>query len=137
MTVGVVGCGMIGSTSAYALVMSGVGREIVWSQAMIAGLSLEEFEGVHGTPLTGHERRAYRGERPPRGVSHHRPQGRDLLRHRQRGGAHRRRPAARPARHPDRLCPRITDVAGCDGVTLALPHVIGGAGVLATIPVGP
>jgi L-lactate dehydrogenase len=27
--IGVVGCGMVGSTSAFALVMSGVGREIV------------------------------------------------------------------------------------------------------------
>ena len=29
MKIGVVGCGLVGSTSAYALVMSGVGREIV------------------------------------------------------------------------------------------------------------
>ena len=29
MKIGVVGCGMVGATSAYPLVMSGVGREIV------------------------------------------------------------------------------------------------------------
>jgi L-lactate dehydrogenase len=29
MKIGVVGCGMVGSTSAFALVMSGVEREIV------------------------------------------------------------------------------------------------------------
>jgi len=29
MKIGVVGCGMVGATSAYALLMSGVGREIV------------------------------------------------------------------------------------------------------------
>src|SRR3974377_697915 len=29
MRIGIVGCGMVGATSAYALVMSGVGREIV------------------------------------------------------------------------------------------------------------
>jgi len=29
MKIGIVGCGIVGSTSAYALVMSGVGREIV------------------------------------------------------------------------------------------------------------
>jgi malate/lactate dehydrogenase len=29
MKIGVVGCGMVGSTSAYALVMSGVGRDTV------------------------------------------------------------------------------------------------------------
>jgi L-lactate dehydrogenase len=32
------------------------------------------------------------------------------------------------------VCSRITNVPGCDGVTLALPHLIGGSGVLATIP---
>ena len=32
------------------------------------------------------------------------------------------------------VCSRITDVADCDGVTLALPHLVGGGGVLATIP---
>jgi L-lactate dehydrogenase len=32
------------------------------------------------------------------------------------------------------ICSRITGVPDCDGVTLALPHLVGGAGVLATIP---
>ena len=32
------------------------------------------------------------------------------------------------------ICSRITDVSDCDGVTLALPHLVGGEGVLATIP---
>jgi L-lactate dehydrogenase len=32
------------------------------------------------------------------------------------------------------VCSRISDVADCDGLTLALPHLVGGAGVLATIP---
>jgi hypothetical protein len=41
-------------------------------------------------------------------------------------GAHRRRPVARPARHLT-VCSRITDIADYDGVTLALPHLVGGA----------
>jgi L-lactate dehydrogenase len=32
------------------------------------------------------------------------------------------------------VCCRTTDVAGCEGVTLALPRLLGGEGVLATIP---
>ena len=32
------------------------------------------------------------------------------------------------------ICSRITGVPDCDGVTLALPHLVGGEGVLATIP---
>ena len=32
------------------------------------------------------------------------------------------------------ICARITGVPECDGLTLALPHLVGGAGVLATIP---
>jgi L-lactate dehydrogenase len=32
------------------------------------------------------------------------------------------------------VCARITNVPDCEGVTLALPHLVGGEGVLATIP---
>ncbi len=32
------------------------------------------------------------------------------------------------------ICSRITGVPDCDGVTLALPHLVGGDGALATIP---
>ena len=32
------------------------------------------------------------------------------------------------------VCSRITGVPDCDGVTLALPHLVGGEGVHATIP---
>ena len=88
---------------AYVIGEHGDSEVLVWSQATIAGLSLDEF--VDGPWHPAHRRRAagHRRERPPRRVSDHRRQGRDLLRHRQRGGAHRRRPAARPARHPDDL----------------------------------
>ncbi len=32
------------------------------------------------------------------------------------------------------ICTRIIGVPDCDGVTLALPHLVGGRGALATIP---
>lgn len=32
------------------------------------------------------------------------------------------------------ICSRISGVAGYEGLTLALPHLVGGSGVLATIP---
>ena len=32
------------------------------------------------------------------------------------------------------VCSRITGVPDCEGVTMALPHLVGGDGVLATIP---
>jgi len=32
------------------------------------------------------------------------------------------------------ICSRIDGVPDCDGVTLALPHLVGGSGVLAAIP---
>ena len=42
---------------AYVIGEHGDSEVLVWSQATIAGLSLDEFERVHGTPLTGNERR--------------------------------------------------------------------------------
>ena len=55
MKIGIVGCGMVGATSAYALVMSGVGREIVLlvvSQAMrVVGIGL--VIGVGGSLAMG------------------------------------------------------------------------------------
>ena len=63
MKIGIVGCGMVGSTSAFALVMRGVGREIV---------------------LT--------------------------------------------------VCSRIQGVPDLEGLTLSLPHLVGGQGILTAIP---
>jgi L-lactate dehydrogenase len=65
---------------AYVIGEHGDSEVLVWSPATIAGLSLDEFARVHGTPLGDAERR------------------------------------------------------WIDGVTLAVPHLIGGSGVLATIP---
>jgi L-lactate dehydrogenase len=118
---------------AYVIGEHGDSEVLVWSQATIAGLSLDEFVDVHGTPLTAGERRnidenvrraAYQiiggkcatyygiGSAVARIV--------DVLLHDQRSIL--------------TICSRITGVPDCDGLTLALPHLIGGRGVLATIP---
>src|SRR4249919_2190377 len=51
MKIGVVGCGMVGSTSAFALVMSGVGREIVLVDVNRARAESEANDIYHAVPF--------------------------------------------------------------------------------------
>jgi len=51
MKVGIVGCGLVGSTSAYALVMSGVGREIVLVDLNRARAEAEANDLYHAVPF--------------------------------------------------------------------------------------
>ena len=51
MKIGIVGCGMVGSTSAYALVMSGVGREIVLVDLHRARAEAEANDIYHAVPF--------------------------------------------------------------------------------------
>lgn len=51
MKVGIVGCGMVGSSSAYALVMSGVGREIVLVDLNRARAEAEANDLFHAVPF--------------------------------------------------------------------------------------
>ena len=51
MKIGIVGCGMVGSTSAYALVMSGVGREIVLVDLNRARAEAEANDIYHAVRL--------------------------------------------------------------------------------------
>jgi L-lactate dehydrogenase len=118
---------------AYVLGEHGDSEVLAWSQATIAGLELDEFAKVHGKPLTDADRQridenvrcaAYKiiagkgatyygiGSAVARIV--------DVLLHDQRAIL--------------TICSRITGVPDCDGVTLALPHLVGGDGALATIP---
>ncbi len=117
----------------YVIGEHGDSEVLVWSQATIAGLSLDEFVKVHGTPLTDAQRRqidenvrraAYQiivgkgstyygiGSAVARIV--------DVLLHDQRAIL--------------TICARISGVPDCEGVTLALPHLVSGEGALATIP---
>src|SRR5688572_8472883 len=51
MKIGIVGSGMVGSTSAYALVMSGVGREIVLVDVNRARAEAEANDIYHAVPF--------------------------------------------------------------------------------------
>jgi len=118
---------------AYAIGEHGDSEVLVWSTATIAGLGLDEFAKVHGRPLTGEQRgqvdedvrrAAYRiiagkgatyygiGSAVARIV--------EVLLHDQRAIL--------------TVCSRIEGVPGCEGVTLSLPHLLGGGGALTTIP---
>jgi len=106
---------------------------LVWSQATIAGLSLDAFVHVHGTPLTGDKRleidenvrRAAYQIIAGKGATYYGIGSAvarivDVLLHDQRAIL--------------TVCSRIDGVPGCDGVTMALPHLVDGNGVRATIP---
>jgi L-lactate dehydrogenase len=118
---------------AYVVGEHGDSEVLVWSQATIAGLSLDEFAHVHGTPLDAAERQDI--DDNVRRAAYHIIAGKgatyygigsavkyivDVLLHDRRAVL--------------TVCCRTTDVAGCEGVTLALPRLLGGEGVLATIP---
>jgi len=51
MKIGIVGCGMVGSASAYALVMSGVAREIVLVDVNRARAEAEANDISHAVPF--------------------------------------------------------------------------------------
>jgi L-lactate dehydrogenase len=106
---------------------------LVWSQATIAGLNLDDFAKVHGKPLTKAHRREI--DENVRRAAYHIIAGKgatyygigsavarivDVLLHDQRAIL--------------TICALINNVPGCDGITLALPHLVGGHGALATIP---
>jgi L-lactate dehydrogenase len=118
---------------AYVIGEHGDSEVLVWSQATIAGLSLDEFATVHGTPLTTDERHDIDGNVrhaayqiiAGKGATYYGIGGAvarivDVLLHDQRAIL--------------TVCSRITGVADCDGVTLALPQIVDGQGVRATIP---
>jgi L-lactate dehydrogenase len=118
---------------AYVVGEHGDSEVLIWSQATIAGLNLDEFARVQGTPFGDTERRSI--DENVRRAAYHIIAGKgatyygigsaiayiiDVLLHDQRAIL--------------TVCSRISGVPGCDGVTMALPHLIGGSGVLATIP---
>ena len=118
---------------AYVIGEHGDSEILAWSQATIAGLSVDEFEEVRGTPLTEAERQ--RMDENVRRAAYHIIAGKgatyygigsavahivDVLLHDQRAIL--------------TICSRIAEVPDCQDVTLALPHLVGGEGALATIP---
>jgi L-lactate dehydrogenase len=118
---------------AYVIGEHGDSEVLTWSQASIAGMSLDEFSQVHGKPLTGQDR--LRIDEQVRRAAYHIIAGKgatyygigsavarlvDVLLHDQRAIL--------------TVCSRIEGVPGLEGVTLSLPHLVGGSGPLATIP---
>jgi L-lactate dehydrogenase len=118
---------------AYVLGEHGDSEVLAWSQASIAGLSLDEFAKVHGKPLTAADRKQV--DENVRRAAYQIIEGKgstyygigsavarivDVLLHDQRAIL--------------TICARINGVPDCEGVTLALPHLVGGEGALGTIP---
>jgi L-lactate dehydrogenase len=118
---------------AYVIGEHGDSEVLVWSQATIAGLSLDEFVKVHGTPLTGDERQNI--DENVRHAAYQIIAGKGATYY-GIGSAVAR--IVDVVLHDQRailtICSRITDVSDCDGVTLAMPHLVSGDGVLTTIP---
>ncbi len=118
---------------AYVVGEHGDSEVLVWSQAAIAGLTLNEFATVNGKPLTELDRhkidenvrRAAYQIIAGKGATYYGIGGAvarivDVLLHDQRAIL--------------TICSRISDVPECDGLTLSLPHLVGGSGALTTIP---
>ena len=118
---------------AYVIGEHGDSEILAWSQVTIAGLGVDEFVKVSGTPLPEAERQ--RIDENVRRAAYHIIAGKgatyygigsavarivDVLLHDQRAIL--------------TICSRISEVPDCEGVTLALPHLVGGEGALATIP---
>lgn len=118
---------------AYVLGEHGDSEVLAWSQATIAALSLDEFAKVHGKPLTESERTQI--DEQVRRAAYYIIAGKgatyfgigsavarivDALLHDQRAIL--------------TICSRNQGVPDFEGVTLALPHLVGASGALATIP---
>jgi L-lactate dehydrogenase len=119
---------------AYVLGEHGDSEVLAWSQSTIAGLSLDAFAQVHGKPLTDGDRA--RIDENVRRAAYHIIAGKGATYY-GIGGAVAR--ITDVLLHDQRailtICARLGDnVPDCDGVTLALPHLVGGNGALATIP---
>lgn len=120
---------------AYVIGEHGDSEVLTWSLATIAGVPLQQFSRHRGVPLDESARQAI-----DQGVR------RAAQRIIEAKGATYYGIGSAIARivdavlHDQRsimtVCCRTEDVAGVRDVTLALPHVIGGIGVLDTIPLG-
>jgi L-lactate dehydrogenase len=118
---------------AYVLGEHGDSEVLAWSQATIAGLSLDEFAKVHGKPLSEEDRQ--RIDKSVRYAAYQIIAGKGATFY-GIGGAVAR--IVDVLLHDQRailtICTRVTGLPDCDDVTFALPHLVGGNGALATIP---
>ena len=118
---------------AYVIGEHGDSEVLTWSQATIAGMNLEDFCRIRGATLTSADRE--RIDEQVRRAAYHIIAGKgatyygigsavarlvDVLLHDQRAIL--------------TICTRIQSVPGLEDVTLALPHLVGGDGAQAAIP---
>ncbi len=118
---------------AYVLGEHGDSEVLAWSHATIAGLKLDDFARFHGKPLMESDR--LRIDEQVRRAAYSIIAGKgatyfgigsavarivDVVLHDQRAIL--------------TICSCIASAPDCDGVTLALPHIVGGRGALSTIP---
>jgi L-lactate dehydrogenase len=118
---------------AYVVGEHGDSEVLTWSQASIAGMNLDDFQKVHGQPLTPEDRCRMDGQ--VRRAAYEIIAGK---------GATYYGVGSAVARLVDVLllnqrailtiCCRIQGVSGFEGLTLSLPHLIGAEGALAVIP---
>jgi L-lactate dehydrogenase len=117
---------------AYVIGEHGDSEVLVWSQATIAGLTLDEFAKGHGTALRDAERATI--EEQVRRAAYHIIAGKGATYY---GIASAVAHIVDVLLHDRRailtVCSPMHGVPDCDGVTLALPQLVGGEGVLATI----
>jgi L-lactate dehydrogenase len=118
---------------AYVIGEHGDSEVLVWSQATIAGLSLDELARAYRRPLTGADRQQI--DENVRRAAYQIIAGKGAT-YFGIGSAVAR--IVQVVLHDQRailtVCARVTDVTEYDGVTLALPRLVGGEGVLATLP---
>jgi len=117
---------------AYVVGEHGDSEVLVWSQATIAGLSLDEFAKVHGTPLGESDRKEI--DERVRRAAYHIITGKGATYYGIASAvAHVIDVLLHDRRAVLSVCSRTSGVLGCEGVTLSLPRLVAGNGVLATI----
>jgi L-lactate dehydrogenase len=118
---------------AYVVGEHGDSEVLAWSQATIAGLHLDQFAAVQGRPLDGADRQQI--DRNVREAAYQIIAGKGASYYGIGSAvAHIVDVLLNDRRAVLTICARIAGVPDCDGLTLALPHLVGGDGALATIP---
>jgi L-lactate dehydrogenase len=118
---------------AYVLGEHGDSEVLAWSQSTIAGLNLDEFAKVHGRPLSESDRAQI--DEQVRRAAYYIIAGKGSTYY-GIGSAVARivDTLLRDQRSILTICSPIYGVPDFEGLTLSLPHLVGGQGVLATIP---
>jgi len=117
---------------AYVLGEHGDSEVLTWSQATIAGMRLDDFSQVHGTPLGPEDRQQI--DEQVRRAAYHIIAGKGATYYGIGSAVARLVDVIlRDQRAVLTICCRITSVPQYAGVTFSLPHLVGGSGALATI----